>query len=366
MSKAVGARIEALLDEAEAQQRCAFAASKVDAAAFERRAADLASGITSPLPGLYVRLAAWRSLNPAQQHLHTVRALAQLHPTWTFCGVSAALACGLWVSWHCLDRVHVACGYRAGQKYGQKIARHGSLDARDHIVVGGLRCTPLRRTIYDCLRTMRFSDGLAIADSALRRSHVGTEFLRWGMSDEFGHMKDGQRVVAVCGWADARSESGGESIARACMIERGIALPSLQVELPDRLAGGTNGYRVDFAWTGDDGRPIFGELDGKVKYTDPALMGGKDAVGVLMKERQREARLTAGGVGVARFGLADVLNEAAFDRIVEAYGIPRGARPPLEDGVPTLACVQGWVPGRCGLREVELGGVRARCLSCAG
>lgn len=72
------------------------------------------------------------------------------------------------------------------------------------------------------------------------------------------------QLRTLCQLADGKSENGGESLARAAMIELGCVRPELQHEFPNE----TNPkwpYRVDFAWK-VGGKLIVGELDGADKY----------------------------------------------------------------------------------------------------
>ncbi|QOY61029.1 hypothetical protein [Thermophilibacter immobilis] len=46
----------------------------------------------SPLPRLYARSDSWNELTTSQRTTHVLRGLHELHPDWTFCGISAAVA----------------------------------------------------------------------------------------------------------------------------------------------------------------------------------------------------------------------------------------------------------------------------------
>ncbi|MFZ2756017.1 MAG: hypothetical protein WAY93_04025, partial [Atopobiaceae bacterium] len=131
-------------------------------------------------------------------------------------------------------------------------------------------------------------------------------------------IRQARRVASL---ADGRAENGGESIARATMVELGFALPELQAEFRDPVGG--NAYRVDFLWSLPGGQQVAGELDGREKYVNPSMTGGRTPVEVLTAERRRESRLTACGVKVLRFSLPEVLDHPYFARLLEAYGIPR-------------------------------------------
>ncbi len=79
------------------------------------------------------------------------------------------------------------------------------------------------------------------------------------------------------------------------------------------------------------------ELDGAQKYRDPAFTDGRSFSATLLRERRREARLTAAGVRVARFSYGEVLDDAYLVRTLRAYGVRPGAAPELVDGVPLVA-----------------------------
>lgn len=356
MSRSVSERIATLLDEAEASGSCLAASRRADAVALERRLCTtdpLVGRLFSPRQGLYVRAARWGALKPDARELHVMRGLARAHPDWAFCGASAALAWGLPISWHCLRQTQVVCGPRAGRRLGRSIARH-ELEESELVVVGGLRVTSLTRTVLDCLGTMSFADGLAVADAALRVRGISCDALRARLEGSFSGRRGIVRALAVCAWADPRAESGGESIARALMIERGVALPALQVELADPLDS-THEFRVDFSWADARGGPILGELDGRQKYDDPEFMDGRGLERVLADERRREARLTAYDAKMARFSLGEVRNARTFWSLVNLYGIPHGNPPARHRGIPVSARVGGWRLG-CGAGGLLLPG----------
>ena len=348
MSGSVDERLARELDRAEASGSCLCPATPADRRALERRKrrvrdpADVR--IISPVPGLYVRWAHWRGLKPPARCLHLMRGLAALHPDWIFCGPSAALVRGLAVSWSEMRRIHVVCSSRDGRRLSGRIVRHQS-EVGEPELVGGLRVTSLVRTAYDCMASTRFPDALAIADSVLRTQGMRRETLKRLLSSGFSRSRGIAHALATCEWADARAENGGESVARAIMIERGVRLPALQVELRDPLDSARS-FRVDFSWLGRDGRPTVGELDGIIKYTEVECMGEKSLEEVLKGERRREARITAYDARVVRFSLDEVKNEKTFWAWVKLYEIPYGPAPARRHGVPVPpAVIEGWRPG---------------------
>jgi hypothetical protein len=131
-----------------------------------------------------------------------------------------------------------------------------------------------------------------------------------------------ERVLAVAALANGLSESGGESTARAVMIEEGFMWPTLQKEVTDPVDKSKK-FRVDFYWQLPSG-DVAGELDGREKYRNPEMTNGKDAVDVLADERLRESRVSGTNVKIMRFSYGNVLNTEFFCHLLTSYGIPRG------------------------------------------
>jgi very-short-patch-repair endonuclease len=122
--------------------------------------------------------------------------------------------------------------------------------------------TTAARTVVDLARTLPFRAGVVAADSVLHQ--------RLATKDELQSVLDicsrwrGTSVAAdVIAFADGRSESPLESIARVVFRDGGLPAPRLQALI------GTAGdvARVDFFW--DKYRTIV-EVDGAIKYADPA------------------------------------------------------------------------------------------------
>ena len=270
---------------------------------------------------MYARVSFWDALSKPQRLLHIMRTMQGLHPEWVFCRESAAVAFGLWVTHERLDAVDVATS-RSSRNANSKSARWHVVEDDDFVVVQGLRVTSLPRTVFDCMRTVDFEQALAVADSALRVSGRSSS---WFVSRfrRIGRNPTGMaHAVRTMRYADARSESGGESIARARMIRHGIALPELQVALAQPL-NPRRSFRVDYLWTRLDGSRVLGEFDGMQKYEDEAMLGGRSSLRALADERRREAQLTLYGMPIVRFSYKDVMNEGRFVEIIDRYQIPR-------------------------------------------
>lgn len=162
-----------LLKQAEAKQRCALSSSS-SALYHALRRRVKSCELISPYPTLFARTDYWTQLNAEEQSLHMIRALATLHPQWTFAGLSAACVYGYQHAYSLHDgSVH--------------IAGNSGITGRDHSKLNriympriplwkcqGILVTSPARTLVDC-STFSFSSALAIYDSALCSGHVTVE-----------------------------------------------------------------------------------------------------------------------------------------------------------------------------------------------
>lgn len=318
-------------------------------------------------PSLYARPKYWSQLRQDKRALHRIRGLAALHPSWVFCGPSAALVHGLRVSYARVAETHVCVRSGVSVRTCRGIRRYRGSKEQRVCMVDGVRVTTVEETVFDCLRSLPFCEGVAVADSYLRntgRSRVKLVDMLLSRASMRQHGID--RALYAARLADRRSESGGESIARATIYELGYAMPDLQVEISDPLDG-VVAYRADFLWTLPDGSRVAGELDGREKYVNPVMAGSRDVVDVLADERLRESRISASGVTVARFSFADVCDRKRFAKILDCYHVPRKRRPSLRSLVgahaglryvhlPGLISVDGWKADVCLCRPVGLAG----------
>lgn len=202
------------------------------------------------------------------------------------------------------------------------------------LAIDGHRVTGLARTIVDVARTNRFAVGVAMADRALSprptystgvarfrvaRENLEAEVIR--LADRRGIVRAGQVVE----FADGLSESPGESVSRAAMRALGFPAPTLQHPFSD--ADGFVG-RVDFWWP-DFG--VIGEFDGRGKYLRADLLGGLSIADAVVDEKQRENRLRALGLGVARWEWSDVRSPRRVEAILARSGLPQRRRRPTPE-----------------------------------
>ena len=279
------------------------------------------------MPGLFARKTRWEELNRAQRHVEIVRALAIQHPEWTFCSYSAACLLGLEVSWRHLNVVHACSETKPSARPGARIQRHRTEPA-GAIDQGGISITPPIQTVTDCLLQTGFADGMPIADSAISKLGLTREQLMEAVEKRAG-ARNGRVVrtaLATLRYADARAESGGESVARAVMIETGFAPDRLQYELTDPFDS-TESMRTDFAWERQVRELTLGELDGLVKYTDQTMLAGRTAAEALVAERQREAHLSLYGHPLVRFTMNEVRSAGVLVKKLQTAGVRQTALP---------------------------------------
>lgn len=319
MSRVVTEHYDFLLNQAEAARMCLIP----DNASAHRHYNHLVSKgkLIAPLRGIFARREYWDSLTPDKRHLHMVRALSKKHPDWVFSHFTAALVYGLYVSYSDLQLIHRSIGYCVKSKH-EGICCH-SVGVRGSEEVSGIRVTSFEQTVYDCLRLSDFKHGLPIADSACRlRGLLPGDLL--GIIDSFSGKYTGGLATArlAAQHSNGKSESGGESIARAAMLMNGYLVPELQVWFPDPVDEGER-FRVDFYWELPGKGQLIGEFDGKGKYVDPGLTSGRELEDILIDERKRESHINALRIPVMRMSYADVCNDAVFQNLMDAFGVPR-------------------------------------------
>jgi hypothetical protein len=147
---------------------------------------------------------------------------------------------------------------------GKAHVRVAALQQRDVTEAKGLPVTAPARTVVDVARGTSFLAGLITADAALarglpRRRLSDVVIAQWNWP--------GIRLAsAVVAAADGRAESPAESVVRGRCAQLGLPVPTPQVwyELPSG-----DQARVDLDWSA---HLVVGEVDGRVKYTDPAVL----------------------------------------------------------------------------------------------
>lgn len=176
----------------------------------------------------------------------------------------------------------------------------------------GMPVASVEQTLADLGRRRPLRDVLAGFDAMLRAGRVTKEGIAAAAPERTWGKSRLRRTIEV---ADPDSESPGESLSRAVMIEHHLPLPTLQEPVRDQ-GGGLLG-RVDFIWS-EFG--VIGEFDGRVKYGRE--LTGRRVDDVLLAERRRELDIeSATGMRVVRWLWDDALREQGLLEILAGAGI---------------------------------------------
>ncbi len=231
--------------------------------------------------GVYVRADLARKVKKLPAGEYLIRAAAALAATRPTAVVSHESAAKL----HELDQICEPsnCVTLTGRPDGGRRGKDGvrmfstALPARYVTAIHGVPVTTVARTVIDVARTSSFQAGVVVADSALRERKTSKTELRRVLA-ECRQRYGSARAAQVVQFADSRSESVLESIARVAFRDFGLPPPDLQVWLGgDDVIG-----RADFYWR--QFKTVV-EVDGGLKYADPGR-----AKAQLRRDRQlREA-----------------------------------------------------------------------------
>ena len=314
--------IEHLLDQAQADRRCAIGATSADRRAL---AARVHSGsIVTPYRGMYARRDYWDALNPIDRTLHTVRALALQHPAWVFAGLTAACIHSYDHSWSLHgDGIISIASPRPNQPGDERRLHRIYIRDFDGIRVNGLLVTDPIRTLLDCGGEYSFVEALPLFDSAARQGvQIGKVNI---LCNTLG--LDSSNIRLLCAHASALSDNGGESTIRALIISNGFLPP--EVQRPFANPNNPNApYRADLTWRLPDDRIIVAEYDGMAKYVAQEGMKRRTIQAAVQAERARETNLMAQGVSlIIRLDFDDIVNPERLIGKLTAAGIPRASQP---------------------------------------
>ena len=205
------------------------------------------------------------------------------------------------------------------------------LDPAEVTLVGPYLCTTPERTILDLALTAPAPLALSVADAYLRDNfRVERHIDEVSVAEWRDRLREsaaaiaGQRGVRTARWiaafADARADSPLESVSRYHFDKLGIRV-AIQVPVPARYRGN---YYLDFDFVG---LKIYGECDGKHKYTDPALLGGKTAAERVYQDKRRGEWIEqAIQKRPIHWGWPDVDTTRRFGLQLQAFGVPIPAK----------------------------------------
>lgn len=205
------------------------ASSPAERRRFERR---VSSGeLVAPMRGMFMAADEWNALSAVEQSRQVVLALASTHRDWVFCLFSAAAVYGLEVAHENTDKVHRQVAKRSRVSRDGRIISHKSSRTESHLI-NDVHVTPPVQTVVDCLCALQFPRALAIADSAMRVLGLSKKEMQAELDGR--NQPDGYEIARdAIAYADPLAANGGESVARAVMIQQGFLIPQLQVRMSD-------------------------------------------------------------------------------------------------------------------------------------
>jgi hypothetical protein len=301
--------------------------------------------LCKPFPTLFAVSSWWKKLTPVERTAAIITALARLHPDWIFCAQSAATILGLTESYFLQDgSVHIIETTPTRRNSTRWVRTHymAPADLADIITFRGIKLTSPLRTAFDCSRTLSFQESLGIIDKILR--------LRWCKQAELlsyfqtqRTYRNFSRALIYASYGNSLSENGGESFARAQMIQLGFQVPHLQVNFLDPIRKRYS--RVDYCWNTETDQIIW-EFHGKQKYTDPKMTQGESIGEILSGEEKRAGRLSLHGISLNDFDFDDAQNPALMKQMLTEYGVPQrsGAHEGLLEFNRSVVCPRAHYP----------------------
>ena len=264
--------------------------------------------------GWYLALRTWSELAPESRHRAEVVAadLAASGTRPVFSHASAAVLWGLPLYRVRPTRVHVTAPPDRRHSTSGILRHEGTVAAGDIVERDGIRCTSLARTVVDLARTVAPEAALAVADAAL--ALVGGD--PWEFDDT-------AEQALLADLADRVRRPRLRGIVQARRI---VGLADGRAQLPlasvTRLQVPVDGPRGGRFWMGIavDQCRTFVECDGRDKYLDDELRGGRTAESVVLDEKIREdwVRGTTGW-RVIRVSSEHVASLAAADAHFRAF-----------------------------------------------
>lgn len=277
----------------------------------------------------YLPLEIWEELDFADRHLArllAITAAAERPPV--FSHISAAVLHGLPLYGVVDESAHVITGIRGPSRASAGLVRHRSYLPEDEVrTLQDMRCTSPERTILDLCRDFSIETALVCADGHLRESFRARRaidedrFAEWRsemlrMIGEQRGRRGARSMRQMLELADPRKDSVLESISHLRLRQLGFEV-ELQVPVRGR---GSSPYYVDFELVG---LRLFGECDGKLKYTDEQLLAGRSPAEAIYEEKRRQDWICGvSGNRMIRWGYSDVRTTTVFARRLRAFKVP--------------------------------------------
>ncbi len=255
-----------------------------------------------------------------RQHLERARLALCAHPDHALSHQSAALARGWPVSIGQDTPVHLTAlstVTRARRSPGVRLHRNTTLES-DTLLAQGCRTLSAARTVADCLRTLSAERAVPIADGAVRAGDTTAQQVRAVLDAQTG-WRGRPGALRVLRLVDARRETWLESFSFVRLHDRGLPLPTPQVQVCDDR--GVFVARVDGMWVAEG---VVAECDGTGKYLlDAEGRYGPDprqAALRVVDEGKRERALERLGLLVVRWDTDEITDDGGppAQRVEEA------------------------------------------------
>jgi hypothetical protein len=193
----------------------------------------------------------------------------------------------------------------------------GPLHPSESTLRDGVRVTTLARTCVDLAREAPFDVAVAAIDECLRRKLTTTAILLSSLNEVAGS-RGARAAERAIEFANAKSDSAGESWCRCRLFELGTPRPSQQERFEDHA--GLIGF-VDF-WFESVGVVV--EFDGDQKYLHPRYSKGRTPGEIVVDERKRERRLLALATvrEVVRVEWRDLVDPWRLRALLVGAGVP--------------------------------------------
>lgn len=322
-------------------------------------ATDAATALIRLAHGYFLDSHTWNALTPRERYLACIKAQVPRGSAAIIAEEAAAALHGLPVL---LRGVRIAIANTSKRVRPPRVVGPNQLPFRPNELVKRLntrirpsdvmeidgRCvTDVPKSVIDICRSAESENGLIVADAALR-SQCSKKELNQVLRD-YPRAPGNKKARKLLEIANDRSESVGESITKACIIDAGIAvMPAQAHESRSGLAKNTaSRFGADTSriahWAGaftKNGVPcgtlfqqvefrnherflgrvdffipelnLVIEFDGRVKYSGN---GAQATENVMIKEREREQHLRNIGLDVHRLCWKDVINGDCLDSL---------------------------------------------------
>ncbi|MGO3152222.1 MAG: hypothetical protein ACTIJJ_06330 [Galactobacter sp.] len=189
----------------------------------------------------------------------------------------------------------------------------------DPVRTGDFTVMQLPDAVADVAARLPLLRALTVADGLARFGHrLGLQLSQaHDAADALTFASHVNRAHQVLDLARPGAATPFETGSRCVMLQHGFQEPVLQRPHFDEI-----GRFIGFTDTHWEDRNTSGEADGRIKYTDPRILGGRSPEDVLLEEKIRQQRIEATGVRIIRWQWSDMIHPDRLVRILRLADIP--------------------------------------------